>query len=225
MDIRLVRGRDSRVWMWVTLLAGAAIGLLVLAMLFGDGTGGPKRQVGAAANFGADRGEVLPMRRDDFDALLPLDTRELGRVVRLVAWAETPVRGDAVWVRTLTNRRVLVRFEPSPEAGALRRVTPGSRVDLDGYVQKISRAELRIWTDTLGVVLPRPKPGVKFGDLPDSSFARVDSLFIKDFYVSVRPEGISPKRAPAPAPAPRRDSVRPAGLRPADTAAAADSMP
>ncbi len=63
-------------------------------------------------------------------------------------------------------------------------------VELDGYLSKISNAEFKVWMDTLGVHIPRPPPGNKFGDLPDPSFARVDSLFIKSFYISVRPEAL-----------------------------------
>ena len=129
--------------------------------------------------------------------LLPLDTRELGRLVHLRATAETGVRGNAVWVRTPTGRRILVRFEPDPPATALRGLGPGSALDVNGYVQKISRAEFDLWTDSLNVVIPRPRPGTKFGDLPDSGFAKIDSLFIKNFYVSVRPEGLRHSRSTA----------------------------
>ena len=80
MDIRLVRGRESRVWLWVGLLAGISIAVLIAAAVFGDQTMSAKRQVGAAANFGADRAEVLPMQTEEFETLLPLDTRELGRL-------------------------------------------------------------------------------------------------------------------------------------------------
>jgi hypothetical protein len=198
MDIRLVRGRESRVWLTVLLLAGAGVALLVsVAMFGGDVTMRTKRQVGAAANFGADRAPVLPMETQPFEMLLPLDTRELGRLVHLRATAESGVRGNAVWVRTPTGRRILVRFEPAPTAAALRGLGPGSVVDVNGYVQKISRAELNMWLDSLNVVIPRPRPGTKFGDLPDSGFAKIDSLFIKSFYVSVRPEGLRHSRSTA----------------------------
>lgn len=190
MDIRLVRGRESRVWLWVTLLATGSLLVLVAAMVFGDQTMEAKRQVGAAANFGADRAEVLPMQTQEFETLLPLDTRELGRLVHLSATAESGVRSNAVWVRTPSGRRILVRFEPDPPAGALRALGPGSHVDVHGYLAKVSRAEFDMWMDTLRVVLPRPRPGTKFGDVPDSGFAKIDSLFIRSFYVSVRPEGL-----------------------------------
>jgi hypothetical protein len=197
MDIRLVRGRESRVWLWVGLLAGGAIAVLVAAAVFGDQTMSAKRQVGAAANFGADRAEVLPMRTEEFETLLPLDTRELGRLVHLSATAESVVRANAVWVRTPTGRRILVRFEPEPPEGALRALGPGSHVDVNGYLSKVSRAEFDMWADTLNVVIPRPRPGTKFGDVPDSGFAKIDSLFIKDFFVSVRPEGLRRARSTA----------------------------
>jgi hypothetical protein len=198
MDIRLVRGRESRVWLTVLGLAGAGVLLLVAVTVFGgDATMRAKRQVGAAANFGADRAPVLPMETQAFETLLPLDTRELGRLVHLRATAESVTRGNAVWVRTPTGRRILVRFEPEPPASALRGLGPGSLVDVNGYVQKVSRAEFDMWMDSLNVVIPRPRPGTKFGDLPDSGFAKIDSLFIKDFYVSVRPEGLRQSRSTA----------------------------
>lgn len=197
MDIRLVRGRESRVWLWVGLLAAGSIAVLIAAAVFGDQTMSAKRQVGAAANFGADRGEVLPMQTEEFETLLPLDTRELGRLVHLSATAESVVRANAVWVRTPSGRRILVRFEPDPPEGALRALGPGSRLDVNGYLQRVSRAEFDMWADTLNVVIPRPRPGTKFGDVPDSGFAKIDSLFIKDFYVSVRPEGLRRARSTA----------------------------
>jgi hypothetical protein len=84
-------------------------------------------------------------------------------------------------------------------------------VDVQGYLQKISRAEFDAWIDSLDVYLPRPAPGVKFGDLPDSGFVRIDSLFIRDYYISVRPEalpgGLIAARA-APAPRPTRAAPR-----------------
>lgn len=197
MDIRLVRGRESRVWLWVGLLAAGSIAVLIAAAVFGDQTMSAKRQVGAAANFGADRGEVLPMQTEEFETLLPLDTRELGRLVHLSATAESAVRANAVWVRTPSGRRILVRFEPDPPEGALRSLFPGAQLDVNGYLQKVSRAEFDMWADTLNVAIPRPKPGTKFGDVPDSGFAKIDSLFIKDFYVSVRPEGLRRARSTA----------------------------
>jgi hypothetical protein len=71
-------------------------------------------------------------------------------------------------------------------------------VDLDGYLEKISEAEFQVWMDSLGVSIPRPPPGRKFGDLPEPAFARIDSLFIKNFYISVRPEALQPKETRPP---------------------------
>jgi hypothetical protein len=163
--------------------------------------------VGAGANFGADRAPVLPLRTEGFEEVLPLQDRELGRLVHLTGVAETGAGKNAVWVRSPSGHRILVRFEPKPEASAMRRYYPGAGVNVDGYVQKIARAEFHAWMDSLDVYLPRPAPGVKFGDLPDSSFAKMDALFIKDYYLSVRPSGIGAEEAPQPL-RPSRDSIR-----------------
>lgn len=193
-DIRLVRSRGSRVWLWS--LVFAAIGLVALGttLFFGDATEeAAENVVGADAGFAGERAAVLPLRTQLFEEVEPLEPRQLGRLLRLRGTAESPVRGGAAWVRAVGGRRILVRFEPVPEDSAvLRRIGPGSGVDVRGYLQKISQAELKVWLDTLGVKLPRPRPGTKFGDLPDPAFAAVDSLFVKTFYVSVRPEGIGP---------------------------------
>ena len=229
MDIRLVRGRRSRVWLWAGLLAGGGLLVLLVAMVFGgDRTMEGARQVGADANFGAGRGAVLPMEPQRFETLIPLDTREVGRLVHLEATAESGLRGGAVWVRASGGRRLLVRFDPEPET---LRISPGARLAVNGYVQKLSRAEFDLWTDTLGVAIPRPKPGVKFGDLPDSSFARIDSLFVRDYFLLVRPEGLRPGRTtadmrPEVLEEPQRPAARGASPPPAlttagDTAAAA----
>lgn len=215
-DIRLVRPKNSHVVAWTALLAVIAVLIwLGSTFLFGDRTeANVNRQVGARANFGANRGTVLPLQTESFEDAQPLESRELGRLLRLRGVAESGVRRNAVWVRSRSGKRILVRFEPEPPEGALRRVTPGAGIQVDGYVRKIARAEFDAWMDTLRVVIPRPRPGTKFGDLPDSSFARVDSLFVKDYYISVLPEGIGGLQA-APPPVPR-DSARRAGTS-ADT--------
>lgn len=188
MDIRLVR-RSSKVWLWVGTLAVGALLLWSSAYLFGDATrGAQQKAVGAAANFGADRAAVLPAEVEAFESILPIEDRELGRLVRLQGTALSRVSASSLWMQARGGRRILVRFEPTPETAP--RYAPGSAVRVDGYVQKISAAEFGAWIDSLGVSLPRPRPGVKFGDLPDSGFARVDSLFIRNYYISVRPEGI-----------------------------------
>ena len=212
MDIRLTRGRNHRVWLWILLIVGLGAMAMAAAMLFGDPTAharGPG--VGAAAHFGSDRAPVLPVVVEEFPHLGELTDRELGRLVHLTGTAESGVRKNAVYVRTSGGRRILVRFEPEPPRGRLNSIVNGGGVDVTGYVQKISRAEFNVWTDTLGVVIPRPAPGVKFGDLPDSNFIRIDSLFIKDYYLSVRPEGIG-RNSPL---APRPESARAVAPRPA----------
>jgi hypothetical protein len=202
MDIRLTRGRNQRVWFWTLCIVGLGALAMVAAMVFGDPTAHPRGPgVGAAAHFGADRAPVLPVVVEPFERVGELTDRELGRLVHLTGTAESGVRRSAVYVRTPQGRRILVRFEPAPPAGQLARIFNGGGVDVTGYLQKISRAEFDVWMDSLGVVIPRPPPGVKFGDLPDSDFIRIDSLFIKEYYVSVRPEGIG-RRAAAPVPPP-----------------------
>ncbi len=193
-DIRLVRPHGNRIWLWTGVLA--AIGLIIWssAFVFGDRTD-PEEQprVGADADFGALRAPVLPARATEFSRMDPLRTRDLGRLVHLTGTAGSGVVSNTLWVRTDDGRRILVQFEPEPPPEALRRFGPGSRVDLEGYLQRIAVAEYEVWTDSLGVSVPRPAPGRKFGDLPDPSFARVDSLFIKEYYISVRPEALQPR--------------------------------
>jgi hypothetical protein len=210
MDIRLVRGRRSRVWLWAGLLAGGGVLVLAVTLLFGgDRTMETGQGVGAEANFGADRGEVLPMVAEPFETLLPLNTREIGRLVHLVGTSESALRGGTVWVRSRGGRRILVRIDPLPEG---MQMGPGAGVSFTGYVQKLSRAEFDLWADTLGVIIPRPRPGAKFGDVPDTAFARIDSLFIRDFLVLVRPEGL-------------RDSQSTADMRPDTSPAARPARP
>jgi hypothetical protein len=228
MDIRLVRGRNQRLWIWTLAIVAVSLAVWGSAFVLGDATDRPGVQVGAKANFGGDRAQVVPMQSEAFESALPLEDRELGRLLRLNGTAESRTVRNAVWVRTANPRRwILVRVEPVPKGQTIQPYFPGSAVQLEGYLQKISRAEFDAWIDSLDVGLPRPAPGVKFGDLPDSGFTRIDSLFIRDYYISVRPEAVRgglvaaarvPARpAPTPrpaAPAPRRDPV------PEDNAAA-----
>ncbi|HEX8245720.1 MAG TPA: hypothetical protein VF541_19565 [Longimicrobium sp.] len=225
MDIRLVRGRNQRVWLWTAILAGIGIVVILIAAVFGDPTAhGRYGGVGAAANFGADRAPVLPVVIEPFDNIDQLTDRELGRVVHLVGTAETPVRRAAIYVRTPEGRRILVRFEPTPTPAQLAGLCYGCGVSVNGYLQKISRAEFNVWMDTLRFIVPRPKPGVKFGDLPDSGFIRIDSLFVKDYYVSVRPEGILRGGAAPPPAAPRPAAPPPAPLEQAQAPAPPPSI-
>lgn len=193
-DIRLARPRGHRVWIWIGGLAAASLAVLAFSLLFGDPTEAAKtRQVGADADFGADRAPVVPVVVTPFTSVTELGERDVGRLVQLEGWAASRVAGNAVWVRTSDDRRILVRFEPPPPPETPVRITPGSRVSLTGYLQKIAEAELKVRLDSLGVALPRPEPGQKFGDLPPKEFLRVDSLFVKNFYVSVRPEALAPR--------------------------------
>lgn len=192
-DIRLAHERQTRLWLWVGVLAALGLGLWSTAFFFGDATDPDERpKVGAQLDIGEDRTPVLPAQAVPFHAMTPVETRDLGRLVRLSGVAQSPVRSNAVWVRSAGGRRILVRFEPPPPAEALRGIGSGSRIEVEGYLEKISRAEFSAWMDTLGVRVPQPPPGRKFGDLPDPGFARVDSLFIKTYYISVRPEGLDP---------------------------------
>jgi hypothetical protein len=240
MDIRLVRGRNQRLWIWTLALVAISLVVWGSAFVFGDATNRPGMQVGAKANFGADRAPVVPMQSEAFERALPLDDRQLGRLLRINGTAESRTVRNAVWVRIASPRRwILVRVEPVPRGQTLRQpYFPGSAVQLQGYLSKISRAEFDAWIDSLRVGLPRPKPGVKFGDLPDSNFVRIDSLFIRDYYISVRPEAVRgglavapriqaapPATAPAPRPATPAPATRPAPVLPDSIPAAGATAP
>lgn len=214
MDIRLVRGRNQRLWVWTMAIVTLALLAWASALVLGDATMNPGKQVGAKANFGGERAEVIPMQSESFESALPLEDRELGRLLRLTGVAESRTVRNAVWVRTQNPRRwILVRVEPVPKGKAIRPFYPGGVVDVQGYLHKISRAEFDAWIDSLDVGLPRPTPGVKFGDLPDSGFIRIDSLFIRDYYISVRPQALAGGLVAAPKPAPRT-TARPAPRTP-----------
>lgn len=199
-DIRIVQPRGPRVWLWVGVLAVLGLGLWSTAFFIGDATEAAENaRVGAQLGIGEERSPILPAQPTLLHTLVPLQTRDLGRLVHVRGVAESGSRSNALWVRSEGGRRILLRFEPTPPEGALSRFGPGSSVSLDGYLEKISHAEFVAWMDTLGVRVPQPPPGRKFGDLPDPAFARVDSLFVKDFYVSVRPEALLPRDNPAAA--------------------------
>lgn len=192
-DIRLVRPSGSYLWIIIGGLVAVSLLVLVVSMFTGDPTEAAKtRQVGASADFGAERAPVIPVIPTPFAEVSALSEDDVGLLVRLTGVAESRLVGNSVWVRAADGRRILVRLEPPPE-GTRVSIFPGSVVSLNGYVQKIARAELKVLLDSLGVSLPRPteKPGGKFGDLPDAGFLRVDSLFVKNYYVSVRPEALA----------------------------------
>jgi hypothetical protein len=228
VDIRLVRPRGGRIWVWTGSLAALALFALLLSMVFGDPTT-LRRTRKRMAVFPTERAPVTPLRAVSFETVRPLEDRALGRLLHLSGTAQTSVVKNAVWVKSGGGRRVLVRFDPEPPPGALRGIYSGGQVEVDGYLTKIARAEFETFTRSLGVVIPRPEPGVKFGDLPDSNFVRVDSLFVKDYYLSVRPDGIGAHAAAPPAPLAQRPApqaetrTRPTEaapvVSPADTAA------
>lgn len=186
-DIRLVRRRGSQIWFWTGALA--VIGLLIWgsAMIFGDPTDPEQpRLVGAAAEFGAERAPVLPIQPIPFDSLAPLSDRDLGSLVTLRGSVESRVVRGAAWVNATDGRRILVRVEPLPQEGEVPRL--GGGLEVDGYLQSISRAEFAAWMDSLGVRIPRPPASPRFGVQPAASFERVAAQFIQNYYVSVRPE-------------------------------------
>ena len=212
VDIRLVRPRGGRIWVWTGTLAALALFALLLSMIFGDPTT-LKRTKKRMAVFPTEREELPPLRAVGFATVRPLEDRALGRLLHLTGTAQSGIARNAMWVKSDDGRRVLVRFEPDPPAGALRGIYAGGSVSLDGYLTRIARAEFEGYTRSLGVVIPRPEPGVKFGDLPDSNFVRVDSLFIKDYYLSVRPDGINPSAGAAPPAAAVSTPERPVATR------------
>lgn len=186
-DIRLVRPRGSKFILVIGVLLLGGVIAWTSPYLFGDATEAKRPGIGAKSGLGSVRAPVLPPRPVAFESVNPLQPRDLGRLVRLSGTAETRTYRGAVWVRSADGRRILLRWEPLPDSVVIRTAGPGGRVEVDGYVQRISRAEFEMWVDSLGAYVPKPPPGVKFGDQPDSTFARLDSLFIKEFYVSARP--------------------------------------
>lgn len=181
------------------MISLAVVGILAWASAFiiGDQTADDQPRVGASADFGSVRAPILPMEPIPFAQLIPVQTRDLGRLVRIRGVADSGVRRNSIWVRTQDGHRILVRFEPTPPEDAIR-FGPGSTVVFDGYLDNIALAEFHQIIDSLGVQIPRPPPARKFGDLPNPEFARIDSLYIKNYYVSVRPEGIAPDSEPEP---------------------------
>jgi hypothetical protein len=193
-DFRVVPQRGTRVWPIMGAFAIAGFLLWTSAFFFGDATAPDELpRVGAAADFGALRAPVLPVQAVPFATLTPLMTRDLGRLVQLNGVVESRIAVNSAWVRTPEGYRILARFEPAPEPDLLRGIGPGSSVAFQGYLQTIALAEFKQVVDSLNVQIPRPPPARKFGDLPNPAFARVDSLFIKNYYVSVRPQGIRPQ--------------------------------
>ena len=186
-DIRLVRPRGSKLIAVLAALLAAGLVAWVSPFVFGDPTEAKARGIGAKSGLGEVRSPVIPVRPVAFESLTPLQAKDLGRFVRLTGTAETRQVSGAVWVRSDDRRRILLRWEPWSAETKIPVFGPGHRVQVDGYVQRLSRAEFEMWTDSVNAAIPKPPPGVKFGDQPDSNFARVDSLFVKDYYVSARP--------------------------------------
>jgi hypothetical protein len=190
-DIRLARRQNSQLWLWTGLLA--IIGLLIwgAAAVFGDPTD-PAQQprVGAAADFGAARAPVLPIESVSFEALRPLDPRDLGRFVRLRGTVQSRVVRGSFWVHAADGRRILTRVEPPP-VGELPGIRPGGSIDIEGHLRNISRAEFLAWMDSLGVEVPRPPLPARFGQLPDPAFTRMLELYVRDYYISVQPERLT----------------------------------
>ncbi len=156
-DIRLVRPRGSYVWLLVGGLIAASLSVLLVTWFAGDPTEAARtNQVGARANFGSERAPVIPVAPTPFEAVSELSEDDLGRLVHLTAVAESRLAGNSVWVRSAGGRRILVRFEPPPPEGTRLPIYPGAGVSLDGYIQKIARAELKVRLDSLGVASPAP---------------------------------------------------------------------
>lgn len=192
-DIRLARQRGSSIWLITGAFALLGVLFWASAFVIGDRTDPDELpRVGAAADFGGVRAPVIPVEAVPFGTLTPLQTRDLGRFVRLRGVAESRVGVNSLWVRTDDGYRILVRFEPEPPVELLAGIGNGSRVEFNGYLQTIALAEFLQVIDSLNVAIPRPPPGRKFGDLPSVAFRQVDSYIVKNYYISVRPEGIRP---------------------------------
>jgi hypothetical protein len=194
VDIRLARPRGSGLWIWIGSLVVVALLVWSIGFFVSDPTEAAlQHRVGASANFGGERAAVLPVEAASFASVAPLSDGDLGRLLQVRGVVESRVVANAMWVRTEGGRRIMVRFEPAPPEGALAGIGPGRTVDLTGYLTRIARAEFDVWADTLRIALPQPpqRVGGKFGETPDSAFLRVDALFIRTYYISVRPEALA----------------------------------
>src|SRR5690606_2104438 len=145
-DIRLVRPKGGRLWPWVGAFATLGFLLWASALVVGDATD-PEEQprVGAQIGFGNERPPIIPARATPFSEIGMLQPRDLGRLVDLDAVVLSPVVASAVWTRAAGGRYILVRFEPAPPEGALRAIRPGTALNVNGYLAKISEAEFAVW--------------------------------------------------------------------------------
>src|SRR5215203_3638670 len=97
-DIRLARPRANRLWLYVGGLAALGFALWASAFVVGDATDpadAPK--VGAQMTFEEERTPVLPAQATPFQALETLQTRDLGRLVRLTGVVDSRVAANAAW--------------------------------------------------------------------------------------------------------------------------------
>jgi hypothetical protein len=195
-DVRLARPGGKRIWLWTSALALAAILAWGSAFVLGDRTRAEERPTVPAA-LELQRAPVLPPEPAPLEALFPIDERDVGRLVLVRGVAEA-ARRNSIWFRTAEGRRILLRVEPAPDTLEARRpvrealasVHPGRSLETEGYLKKISHAEFRAITDSMGVRLPRPRPGTRFGDLPDSAFLRLQPFFVREYYISLRPDDL-----------------------------------
>jgi hypothetical protein len=190
-DIRLARRETSHIWVWTGILAALGLVLWGASFIFGDPTDPmqPPR-VGAAADFGAERTPVLPIEAVPLETLIPLDPRDLGRLVRLRGTVESRMVRGNVWVRSVDGRRILARVEPAPlsEVPALR---PAASIDIEGHLHNISRTEFFAWMDSLNVSIPRPPAPARFGQVPGPEFTRALAQYVREYYVSIPPEHLT----------------------------------
>jgi hypothetical protein len=193
-DIRMVRPPSSRLWLWMIALATAGILLWASALVFGDPTEDVEhRRIGQDMDVGADRAPIIPPVPVPLSNALPLSEEDRGRYVLLQGVVEAGPSANTVWVRAAQNRRILARVEPLPAEAGRPALRAGTAVELPGYVERIALTEFNALMDSLGVRIPRPPPGRKFGDLPPPEFRALDSLLIRTYYISVRPEALAPR--------------------------------
>jgi hypothetical protein len=191
-DIRMVRPPSSKLWLWMGGLAALGILIWAGALVFGDPTEALEhRLIGQHMDVGADRAPVIPPTPVPFADAIPLSEEDRGRFIVLAGVIEAGPAANAVWVRAAQNRRILARIEPMPPEAGRPPLRAGMAVELPGYVERIARTEFNALMDSLGVRIPRPPPGRKFGDLPPPEYLALDTLLVRTYYISVRPEALA----------------------------------